>query len=89
MGKATILMSSGLEKPLNHRPTMKEAQDIVGGHIELHHVKGTRYTLVLNEDGIMLHLRINSKASYYFTAPVAPHIFYGDIIVLEGWKTVG
>ena len=89
MSKATIIMSSGLEKPLNHRPSLKEAQDIVGGCVELYRVKGTKLTLVFNEDGRRLNLPANEKASYYFAPPITPNKFVGNVIVLEGWRTVG
>lgn len=89
MGRATVIMSSGLEKPLDHRPTLKEAQEIVGGFIELYRVKGTKLTLVLNKDGKRLNLPYNEKASYHFAPLITPTRFVGNVIVLEGWKTVG
>jgi len=51
MGKATVICQDGTEKQLDHRPTLKEAQDIVGGYVEFLHLKGQNITLVLDEDG--------------------------------------
>lgn len=89
MGRAMIIMSSGLEKSLGHKPTLKEAQDIVGGNIELYHIKGTKQTLVLNEEGKLQNLPVNKKASYFFSSPDTRQTFVGNVIVLEGWRTVG
>lgn len=88
IGRATVIMSSGLEESLGHRPTLKEAQEIVGGDIELYHIKGTKQTLVLNEEGKLQNLPVNKKASYFFSSPGARQVFVGNVIVLEGWSTV-
>ena len=71
---------------LDHRPSLKEAQKIVGGYIEL--VKSTldaNKTLVVNEDGFPLGLKPNPGASELYLHS----IILGDVIVLEGWRTVG
>ena len=82
MGKATVLRVDGKEELLDHRPTLKEAQQIVGGYIELLPVHGSRITLVLDEEGKLKGKLLNGKASLYFR----PWLLVGDVIVLEGWK---
>ena len=85
MGKATIIKVDGTEQELDHRPTLKEAQEIVGGYIELLPLRKTKLTLVLNEEGKLHGLLRNDRASTIFK----PWELVGNVIVLEGWKTVG
>lgn len=85
MGKATIIKVDGTEQELGHRPGLKEAQRIVGGYITLLPLRKTRLTLVLNEEGKIRGLPMNTKASILFK----PWELVGNIIVLDGWKTVG
>lgn len=85
MGKATIVKVDGSEQALDHRPTLKEAQEIVGGYIELLPLRKSRLTLVLNEEGKLHGLPRNDRASAIF----APWELVGNVIVLQGWKTVG
>jgi len=85
MGKATILKVDGSEQELDHRPTLKEAQEIVGGYIELLPIRGQDITLVLDDTGRLKGKPMNIKASNLFK----PWKLVGDIIVLEGWRTVG
>lgn len=83
MNRATIIRTSGKEEKLNHRPSLVEAQKIVGGYIEILPINGK--TLVVNEDGRPMRLPINDKATgiYNYKSYIV-----GDVIVLEGWKTV-
>jgi hypothetical protein len=84
MGSAYILKSDGTKIPLDHRPTLKEAQKIVGGYIEFAHCHN-KYTLVVDEEGLLKGYPLNKEAtSMYGCSPIV-----GDVIVLEGWKTVG
>lgn len=85
MGKATVIKVDGTEEVLDHRPSLKEAQEIVGGYIELLPIKGQRLTLVLNEEGKLQGLPLNKRASELFK----PWTLVGNVIVLEGWQTVG
>ena len=84
MGKATVINVDGSVQELDHRPTLKEAQEIVGGYIEFIRVP-PNLTLIVNEDGTMKGLKVNPKASLHFR----PYNLLGNIIVLEGWRTVG
>lgn len=85
MGSAYILKSSGKVESLDHRPSLSEAQKIVGGYIEIVPIQGRMVTLVVNEEGRLLGLPLNPDATELFQySPIC-----GDVIVLEGWKTVG
>ena len=84
MGSAYILNSDGTKIQLARRPTLKAAQQIVGGYIEFVKVPNTNKTLVVNEDGKMKGLPLNMEATaMYWHSPIV-----GDVIVLTGWKTV-
>jgi hypothetical protein len=85
--KAYILKSDGTRVDLDHRPTLEESQKIVGGYIEFAHPRPpTGITIVVDEDGLMKHRPMNVKATELY-GNISPIV--GDIIVLEGWKTVG
>ena len=97
MGKATIVRVDGSEEELGHRPTLKEAQEIVGGWIEFvgaRNKMGNVVTLVIDEEGKLKGKPKNSVASIMYwslrsgTGAIGD-IIVGDVIVLEGWKTVG
>lgn len=83
--KAYILYTDGTKKELEHQPTLKEAQEIVGGYIELVPVTFDKNKiLVVNEEGIIKKLPYNQEASEMFIySPIV-----GNAIVLEGWKGV-
>ena len=82
--QATIIYVTGDKKELNHRPTLKEAQGIVGGYIEM--VKGPpNITIICDEDGKMKGYPENHTTSELFK----PWLLVGNVIVLEGWRTVG
>ena len=88
-GKATVIKVDGTTTKLDHRPTLEEAQEIVGGYIELVKVGGNK-TLVVDEDGRIKNKKQNDKATSIlqasFIGPVTNIV--GDVIVLEGWRTV-
>lgn len=88
MTRATIIRVDGTEEKLDRRPTLEEAQQIVGGWIELLPIRGTRITLVLNEEGRLRGLPRNDKATLVYKT-WGVDAYYGDVIVLEGWRTVG
>jgi len=81
--RAYVIESSGRKYDLDLRPTLLEAQKIVGGYIEILSVRGTRKSLIVNEDGRPLKLNPNIEASRQFGVPL-----FGNVIVMEGWKTV-
>jgi len=83
MGKATIAKADGTEEALDHRPTLAEAQKICGGYIELVSVAGNK-TLVVDEEGLLKNYNINPKGCQLYGGMIV-----GDIIILEGYKTVG
>lgn len=82
MGKATLIKVDGTITELDHRPTLEEAQGLVGGYIEL--VRIRPYTLVVDEEGLLKKKQYNQKVKYFFGRDIV-----GDVIILEGWRTVG
>ena len=71
----------------NSRPTLKEAQEFVGGNVELVTLSNDRQLLV-NEDGIFEDLPINEEATSQVKR-YAPHAWMvggirGNVIILQG-----
>ena len=58
------------------RPSLEQAQSIIGGWVEMIHV-GDMQVLV-DEEGLLKQLPINEKASDMFGRPL-----YGPVLVLE------
>lgn len=85
--KAYILKSDGTRIDLDHKPTLSEAQKIVGGYIEFAQTGTPRVTLVVDEEGLLKGKPINKAASRMYNMYGYGNIV-GDVIVLEGWKTV-
>jgi len=92
--QARILRVDGTEVILDKRPTLSEAQTIVGGYIELvpgRKADGKAVTLVVDEEGRLRGgKKKNSQATllYWRTDKHIGGIIVGDVIVLEGWRTV-
>ena len=82
--KATVIKVDGTEIALPTRPSLTEAQRIVGGYIQLLHVPHG-LTLVVDEEGKLKGKPRNVRASDYYQFGD----LVGDVIVLEGWRTVG
>jgi len=64
-------------------PTLKEMQAMVDGYIEpVRGIKCIGHTgvMVANEEGLLLNLPINRKAS-----AIAEHSIVGDVFILIGW----
>ena len=81
--KATVIKVDGTEIALPTRPSLIEAQRIVGGYIQLLHIPHG-LTLVVDENGRLNGKQRNAKASDYYQLGD----LVGDVIVLEGWRTV-
>lgn len=93
MNRATIVRALvGTTTRLDHRPTMTEAQETVGGYFQLLKAKdrmtGKAVILVVNEDGKPMGLPLNWRIMSDYDLPYAGAVV-GDVIVLEGWQTVG
>jgi hypothetical protein len=85
--KAYLLKATGERVDLDHRPTLSEAQKLVGGYVELQRLSGNK-VMYMDEEGkmkgkpknkeatIMLELRVNHSA-----------LVVGDVLILEGWQT--
>ena len=92
MGKATVFLVNGSIEELDHRPTLVEAQKIVGGWIELVKAKdttGRMVTLVVDEEGKIKNYPSNYRINREYGATIYGGYIVGNVIVLEGWKTVG
>jgi len=92
MNKATIVRVDGTTEELDYRPTLKEAQLIVGGYIELVKAQdrqGNRVTLVVDDEGKLKHKPTNKSITSTYGPSIYRGYIVGDVIVLEGWKTVG
>lgn len=88
MGKATVVKVDGSEQELDHRPSLTEAQQIVGGYIELVKIEKSR-TLVVDEEGKVKSKPTNKVITDRYGSQVYGGYIVGDVIVLEGWQTVG
>ena len=91
MNKATIVRTDGTTKELDHKPTLEEAQKIVGGWIELVRAKdrdGKIVTLVVDEEGKIKRKVDNKIITEKYGASIYNGYIVGDAIVLEGWRTV-
>lgn len=88
MSKATIIKVDGTEQELDRRPTLKEAQDIVGGYIELVKV-GNNKTLVVDDEGKIKGKPTNQVITRIYGSQIYGGYITGNVIVLEGWRTVG
>ena len=80
MGKAYVLKVDGSREDLPDRPTLEEAQKIVGGWVE---VVSSRVGKLAygDEEGCLKGCSFNHRASAYFGVELV-----GDILVLEGWR---
>lgn len=87
MNKATIIRVDGSEEELDRRPSLGEAQRIVGGWIELVKVKGG--TLVVDEEGKIKNKPTNKIITKRYGNQIYGGYIVGDVIVLKGWRTVG
>lgn len=88
MNKATIIRVDGTEQELDRRPSLKEAQEIVTGYIELVKVGGSK-TLVVDEEGKIKNKPTNKVITDRYGSQIYGGYIVGDVIVLEGWRTVG
>lgn len=88
MNSATIIRVDGTQEQLDHRPSLKEAQEITGGYIELVRVGGNK-TLVVDEEGKIKNKPTNRVITTTYGSQIYGGYIVGNVIVLEGWKTVG
>jgi len=90
--RAYVLKVDGTTEELDHRPTLEEAQKIVGGWVEFVHgtLDGKAVTIILDEEGKLKDRGKNSKATlmYWAKYPGVGDIIVGDVVVLERWKTL-
>ncbi len=68
---------------LDHKPSLEEAQQLVGGYVEMVRLPDGKQMLV-NEDGRSMDLPLNKEATEMLN-PNRPGIdIVGDVVVLEG-----
>jgi len=92
MGKATVVKVDGSTQELDHKPSLKEAQNIVGGFIELVKAKdnwGNVVTLVVDDKGKLKHKATNKSITMTYGQSIYNGYIVGNVIILEGWRTVG
>lgn len=92
MGKATVVRVDGSVEELGGRPSLEESQLIVGGYIEL--IKafdrwGNKVVLVVDEEGKLKGKLLNRSIDLTYGNSVPGGPIVGDVIILEGWRTVG
>ncbi len=88
MNSATVIKVDGTEELLDHRPSLEEAQGIVGGYIELVKIGGNK-TLVVDEEGKIKNKPTNKTITNKYGSQIYGGYIVGDVLVLEGWRTVG
>jgi len=92
MGKATIVRVDGSTEELDHKPSLEEAQKVVDGYIELikaQDIWKNKVRLVVNEEGKIINLPTNKSVTMIYGPSVYGGYIVGDVIILEGWRTVG
>lgn len=99
MGKMLILKPVSLGhligvhrnfKKITQPPTLKELQEIVEGYIEIVDIlyKDKPCQMIVNEDGKLKDLPINSKATEIYVKSArlsghTPDVIFGNVVVLE------
>ncbi len=63
------------------QPELEELQELVGGSIQLVNLRAPfdNYQMVINEEGRLLELPHNQRASQFFGSPI-----FGNAILLSG-----
>ena len=85
-GKAIVYYTDGHSEELDHKPTMKELQKLVGGYIEI--VVRTVFNptfvgqMIVNEDGVSMNLPVNAYGTTIYGWSSMPIV--GNIIILTG-----
>tara|TARA_R110000751_G_scaffold300963_1_gene413054 strand:- start:36028 stop:36279 length:252 start_codon:yes stop_codon:yes gene_type:complete len=74
-GLGTMPLTSNRSKV---SPTLEEAQEFVGGTVEMVYLPGGNQMLV-NEEGLLRNLEINNMATR-----IAGKMIVGDVIILTG-----
>ena len=91
MNKAYIVSANGKVRILPDRPTLKGAQEIVGGWIDILSGKsgGKVVTLIVDEEGKQKGKQLNTRATEMFRKnhPGTTDHVVGDVLILEGWLT--
>ena len=82
---ATIIKTDGTKVEVQPKDkhgyfSLEELQDAVGGYIELAYLKGGK-TMVINEEGKILGLKINVEATKLYSEVDSNDYIVGDVLV--------
>jgi hypothetical protein len=86
-GKATIYYTDGHSEEMDHKPTMKELQKLVGGYVEI--VVRTVFNptfegqMIVNEDGVSMNLPVNAIGTTTYGG--ASKIVGNIVILTDDW----
>jgi hypothetical protein len=90
--RARVIKTDSSVEELDHQPTLKEAQGIVGGYVELvkarEDASDKSVVLAVNEDGRAMNLTRNFKATLDYSINTRHFPLVGNVVVLYGWKTL-
>lgn len=82
---ALVIAPDGTTRELGHKPTLEEAQAIVGGYVEAHSGwwEGRRCQVLMDEDARFKNPQppLNEMATLICKAGVI-----GTVIILQGWR---
>ena len=73
-------------------PLYKSVESVIGGYMEIVHPKALPepYCMLVNEDGLLMHLPLNMHGSLLYGAFVGWRTIVGNIIIMkEGPTTYG
>ena len=79
--QAYTLNHDGTKEVLPDRPTLEQAQKIVGGYVELIKIPGG--TMFADEEGRMKAYQFNKEAT-----KEAGQSICGNVVVLRGWRAL-
>ena len=78
----TLLKADGTEETLARKLTLEEAQKLVGGYIEFVRMTDDALCLVVNEEGLILNLLLNHKATRLVHRSILHSGIRGNAIVV-------
>ncbi len=72
---AKIIRTDGTEKEIgDHEISLQEAKDAVGGYIDIVYLPGGEDVLVIHEEGRVLGLPVNKKATELFGSTIVGNV---------------
>lgn len=90
MPKALWIKHYGARTLLEGKPTLEQAQEMVGGYVQAVKVvdpdDGKTKQLLINEEGLMMNLPTNQEATRIYRHTNLIGKIVGNAILLEGWR---